>query len=114
MDIKQALEIVVNGHHLTAEQMRDRMRQIMTGKAEDAQIGAFLVALRIKGESIDEIAAAVAVMRELVTGVDIVADHLVDIVGTVAMSQICLTSPRRPVSWLQLRVAMLQSTATAL
>ena len=82
MDIKQALEIVVNGHHLTAEQMRDSMRQIMTGKAEDAQIGAFLVALRIKGESIDEIAAAVAVMRELVTGVDIVADHLVDIVGT--------------------------------
>ena len=62
--------------------MRSVMRQIMTGQASEAQIGAFLVALRMKGESIDEIAGAVEVMRELATGVEVSGDYLVDIVGT--------------------------------
>ena len=53
MDIKQALETVVNGENLSAAEMRDVMRQIMTGNAGDAQIGGFLIALRMKGESID-------------------------------------------------------------
>ena len=52
MDIKQALENVVLGKNLSASEMRDVMRQIMTGNATEAQIGAFLVALRMKGESI--------------------------------------------------------------
>jgi anthranilate phosphoribosyltransferase len=82
MDIKQALELVVLGTNLSAAEMRDVMRQIMTGNATDAQIGAFLVALRMKGESIDEIAGAVEVMRELVTGVNVSGEGLVDIVGT--------------------------------
>ena len=82
MDINQALEIVVNKDHLNAESMRDVMRQIMTGQATQAQIGAFLVALRMKGETIDEIAGAVEVMRELATGVEVSGDYLVDIVGT--------------------------------
>ncbi|MDA9240603.1 anthranilate phosphoribosyltransferase [bacterium] len=82
MDIKQALETVVLGTNLCAEEMRDVMRQIMTGNATEAQIGAFLVALRMKGESIDEIAGAVEVMRELVTGVKVSGEGLVDIVGT--------------------------------
>ncbi|ETN93684.1 Anthranilate phosphoribosyltransferase [Gammaproteobacteria bacterium MOLA455] len=82
MDIKQALEIVVLGTHLSAPEMRDVMRQIMTGNASDAQIGAFLIALRMKGESIDEIAGAVEVMRELATGVKVSGEGLVDIVGT--------------------------------
>lgn len=82
MDIKIALETVVNGSNLSASDMGDVMRQIMTGNADDAQIGAFLVALRIKGESIDEIAAAVEVLRELATGVQVSGDYLVDIVGT--------------------------------
>jgi anthranilate phosphoribosyltransferase len=54
----------------------------MTGNASEAQIGAFLVALRMKGESIDEIAGAVEVMRELATGVKVSGQGLVDIVGT--------------------------------
>ncbi len=58
------------------------MRQIMTGQCDDAQIGAFLVALRMKSESIDEIVGAVTVMRELATGVKINDPHAVDIVGT--------------------------------
>lgn len=82
MDIKTALEAVVSGQHLSSMKMRDVMRQIMTGHATEAQIGAFLVALRIKGETIDEIAGAVEVMRDLATGVEVSGDYLVDIVGT--------------------------------
>ena len=82
MDIKQALEAVVLGKNLSAAEMRDVMRQIMTGNATEAQIGGFLVALRMKGESIEEIAGAVEVMRELVTGVKVSGEGLVDIVGT--------------------------------
>ena len=82
MDIKTALEAVVSGQNLSAAAMRDVMRQIMTGQATEAQIGAFLVALRVKGETIDEIAGAVEVMRELATGVQVSGDYLVDIVGT--------------------------------
>ena len=82
MNITQALESVVNNQNLAAAEMRSVMRQIMTGQASEAQIGAFLVALRMKGESIDEIAGAVEVMRELATGVEVSGDYLVDIVGT--------------------------------
>lgn len=82
MDINQALAIVVNNEHLDAASMRDVMRQIMTGQATEAQIGGFLVALRMKGETIDEIAGAVEVMRELATGVEVSGEFLVDIVGT--------------------------------
>ena len=82
MEIKQALPLIINQEDLTRDAMRDVMRQIMSGGASDAQIGAFLVALRIKGESIDEITGAVEVMRELVIGVEIYGDNLVDIVGT--------------------------------
>jgi len=82
VDITQALDTVVNNQNLAAAEMRDVMRQIMTGQATAAQVGAFLVALRMKGESIDEIAGAVEVMRELATGVEVSGDYLVDIVGT--------------------------------
>ena len=82
MDITQALDRVVNNKHLESAAMRDVMRQIMTGQATPAQIGGFLVALRMKGETIDEIAGAVEVMRELATGVEVSGDYLVDIVGT--------------------------------
>jgi anthranilate phosphoribosyltransferase len=59
------------------------MRTIMTGGATPAQIGGFLIGLRMKGESVTEIAAAAAVMRELASGVSIGdLSHTVDIVGT--------------------------------
>ncbi len=67
---------------LSLEEMKAVMRQIMTGEATDAQIGAFLMGLRMKGESLDEITGAVMVMRELASGVDVGGEHLVDIVGT--------------------------------
>ena len=82
MDIKQALARVVEQQDLTTEEMTAVMRQIMTGECDDAQIGAFLVALRMKGETIDEIVGAVTVMRELASGVKVEAENAVDIVGT--------------------------------
>ena len=82
MVIKQALSLVMEGQHLSREIMFDAMAQIMSGGATDAQIGAFLVGLRLKGETIDEITGAVEVMRQLATKVNINGEHLVDIVGT--------------------------------
>jgi len=83
MNIQEALATVVDHIDLSTEQMNDVMRQIMTGGATDAQIGGFLVALRMKSESLDEITGAAMVMRELVTPVVVEnRRHLVDIVGT--------------------------------
>ncbi|TVP57592.1 MAG: anthranilate phosphoribosyltransferase [Halomonadaceae bacterium] len=82
MDMKAALARVVDRLDLSTEQMQSVMRIIMKGEATDAQIGAFLVALRMKSESIDEITGATMVMRELATPVTIKAHPLVDIVGT--------------------------------
>jgi anthranilate phosphoribosyltransferase len=62
--------------------MQAVMGQIMNGEATDAQIGAFLMGLRLKGETVDEITGAVMVMRELASGVDVSGENLVDIVGT--------------------------------
>ena len=63
MDIKKAVNVVLNGHDLQVNEMREVMMQIMSGKATDAQIGGFLVGLRIKGETVDEITGAAQVMR---------------------------------------------------
>lgn len=82
MDIKQALAHVAEGEHLSTEQMVSVMRQIMSGQASDAQIGALLMGLRMKGETVDEITAAASVMRELAVPVVIGATDAVDIVGT--------------------------------
>ena len=78
MDIKQALARVVDQIDLTTEEMQLVMRQIMTGQCTDAQVGGFLVALRMKSESIDEITGAAQVMRELASQVEIRAERLVD------------------------------------
>ena len=69
MDIKTALGKVVDQLDLSTEEMQDVMRQIMTGQCTDAQIGGFLVALRMKSETLDEITGAALVMRELASGV---------------------------------------------
>ncbi|MGK0442912.1 MAG: anthranilate phosphoribosyltransferase [Pseudohongiellaceae bacterium] len=82
MDIKTAINELIEGHSLNKTAMMTVMRQIMTGEATDAQIAGFLVALRIKGETIDEISGAAQVMRELATPVSVTGNHLVDIVGT--------------------------------
>ncbi|MFC6634441.1 anthranilate phosphoribosyltransferase [Microbulbifer taiwanensis] len=82
MNIQQAIAKLVDGEHLSRAEMRETMGQIMRGEAEEAQIGALLVALRIRGETVDEIAGAVEMMRELAKKVELDLTNAVDIVGT--------------------------------
>jgi anthranilate phosphoribosyltransferase len=82
MDIKRAVQQVLLGNDLKIDEMRKVMTQIMSGKATDAQIGGFLVGLRIKGETTDEIIGAAQIMRELSLTLKIDNQNLVDIVGT--------------------------------
>lgn len=87
MDIKQALNRIATHGHLSQEEMQQVMRQVMTGECTDSQIGAFLMGLRMKGETIEEITGAAQIMRELVTPVDMTAPHLVDTCGTGGSGQ---------------------------
>src|SRR5690606_31762045 len=82
MDIKTALARIVENIDLTTDEMISVMRQVMTGEATQAQIGALLVGLRMKGESLDEITGAATVMRELASKVQVSGDYLVDTCGT--------------------------------
>ncbi len=82
MQIKEALSVLAERQDLSRENMTSVMTEVMSGGATDAQIGALLMALRMKGETIDEIAAAAAVMRSLATSVPVSGEHLVDLVGT--------------------------------
>lgn len=82
MDMKQALKVVVENRNLSESEMMAVMELIMTGQASEAQIGGFLVALRMKGETIDEITGAARVMRKLATRVSVNAENLVDTCGT--------------------------------
>ena len=82
MNIQHVLQQLLDKQALTFEEMRDVMHFIMSGSATDAQIGGFLIALRCKGETIDEIAAAVEVMRELANKVTVNGAHIIDTCGT--------------------------------
>ncbi|MEQ1488797.1 MAG: anthranilate phosphoribosyltransferase [Methylotenera sp.] len=83
MSFSQILNQVINGQNLSFDVMQTTMRQVMAGELTHAQIAGLLVALRIKGETVDEIAAAASVMRELSTKVNIHdASHLIDTCGT--------------------------------
>jgi anthranilate phosphoribosyltransferase len=82
MDIQTALASIAEQQNLSTEEMAEVMRQIMSGNTTDVQIGAFLLGMRIKGETIDEIVGGVQVLREFASGVDVSGPNLVDIVGT--------------------------------
>jgi anthranilate phosphoribosyltransferase len=82
MDIQSAIRAAVARHDLSFDDMRDAMRAIMSGDATQAQIAGFLIALRMKGETIDEIAAAASVMRELAVHVEVDVHPLIDTCGT--------------------------------
>lgn len=82
MNMQEAIAKVIEGDDLRRDEMADAMNQIMSGEATDAQIGAFLIALRLKGESVDEIAGAAAVMREKATPIATKHDVIVDTCGT--------------------------------
>ncbi|MFH1126918.1 MAG: anthranilate phosphoribosyltransferase [archaeon] len=80
--IKEAISAVVEGKDLTEKETIEVFTEIMEGKATDAQIAAFLVALRLKGETIDEITGAVRVMRKKAMKIAPKVDMLVDTCGT--------------------------------
>lgn len=82
MDMPSAMRAVIEGRHLTPEEMTAVMHEIMSGAASPAQIGGFLVGLRAKGETVDEITAAARVMRMLATPVEVPKEGLVDTCGT--------------------------------
>ena len=79
--IKEAIQTLVSGRSLTREETAAAMDEMMEGKASPTQLGAFLVAMRMKGETADEIAGMVSVMRNKALHVD-TAGPLLDIVGT--------------------------------
>lgn len=82
--IKDAINTVVTGKDLDEAAMVAVMNEIMSGDATDAQIGSFITALRMKGETVGEITGAARVMREKATRIDAVdpGEILVDVVGT--------------------------------
>ncbi|MFC3852482.1 anthranilate phosphoribosyltransferase [Salinispirillum marinum] len=82
MNIQQALARVAEHGHLDQDEMQTVMRQIMTGECTPAQIGAFLMGLRLNGESLEEITGAATVMRELSTKIAVDTNGLVDTCGT--------------------------------
>lgn len=81
MNIQEALTRLGEGHDLTGEEMRSVMSEIMSGDATPAQIGGFLMAMRVKGETVGEIAAAVSILRDKMVRV-VAPDNAIDIVGT--------------------------------
>jgi anthranilate phosphoribosyltransferase len=82
MDMREAIRAVVAGRDLTQAEMDGAMRAIMSGAATPAQIGGFLVALRMKGETVGELTAAARVMREFAVRVAAHGPHLIDTCGT--------------------------------
>ncbi len=82
MNLQQAIRAVTEKRDLTEDEMTEVMRLIMTGEATQAQIGGFLIGLRMKGETIDEITAAAKVMRFLAEKVEVSGPNLVDTCGT--------------------------------
>jgi anthranilate phosphoribosyltransferase len=82
MDMPAAIARVIGAEDLNQQEMTEVMKLIMTGEATPAQIGGFLVGLRIKGETVQEITGAATVMRELATPVSVDTEGLVDTCGT--------------------------------
>ena len=82
MTIREALARVIDRHDLTADQMAEVVGEIMDGQATPAQIGGLLVALRMKGETVDEIVGAARAMRARMIGVDFSGDPTAPIIDT--------------------------------
>ncbi len=80
--IKETIAKAVEGQDLTQEEMEGTMEEIMSGHATPAQIGSFITALRIKGETVEEITGAATVMRAKAVRIDLNGDILLDTCGT--------------------------------
>ncbi|MDY6828319.1 MAG: anthranilate phosphoribosyltransferase [Pseudomonadota bacterium] len=82
MNIQRALARAIEGQHLAAHEMSAVMHQVMSGACTPAQIGGWLIAMRMKGETAEELAGAAQVMRELSTKVPVRSPVVVDTCGT--------------------------------
>ena len=80
--IQEAIAKLVEKKNLTQQEAEQVMNEVMEGKATDAQIAAFLISLRMKGETIEEITACAKIMREKANSINPKADYLVDTCGT--------------------------------
>ncbi|HBH86540.1 MAG TPA: anthranilate phosphoribosyltransferase [Syntrophaceae bacterium] len=80
--IKEAIAKVVNKNDLQESEMMEVMNEIMEGKATPAQIASFITALRIKGETVDEVTGAARIMKQKATRIDARSSIIVDTCGT--------------------------------
>jgi anthranilate phosphoribosyltransferase len=80
--LTRSIDALAGGHDLTRRQTSAVLAEIMTGNASEVQIAAFLIALRTKGETVQELAGLAATMRELATPVSVARDDLLDTAGT--------------------------------
>lgn len=80
--IKEAIAKVIKGTDITEAEMIEVMNEVMTGAASPAQIGSFITALRMKGETVDEITGAAKVMRDKATKVEAPVADIIDTCGT--------------------------------
>ena len=82
MNITSAISKITSGSNLKESEMSDVMLDLLEGRATDAQIGAFLIALDMKGETVEEVLGAAKIMRKLSAKVEVNKDKLVDTCGT--------------------------------
>jgi anthranilate phosphoribosyltransferase len=80
--VTQAIDLVASGGDLTSEQARHVLKEIMSDAVDEVQTAAFLIALRTKGETVDELAGLATTMRELALRVEVPGDELLDTAGT--------------------------------
>jgi len=80
--IKEAIEKIVANEDLRESEMMEAMDEVMEGKATPAQIAAFITALRMKGETVEEVTGAARIMRQKATRIDARSPIIVDTVGT--------------------------------
>jgi anthranilate phosphoribosyltransferase len=80
--VTEAINLVASGADLSVEQTRDVLREIMSGAVDEPQTAAFLIALRTKGETVDELTGLAETMRELALRVEVSGDDLIDTAGT--------------------------------
>ena len=111
--LTRAIDAVASGTDLSAEQAQEVLAEIMAGEVGEAQTAAFLIALRAKGETVDELTGLARTMRELAVPVEVERDDLLDTAGHGRRRCRPSTSRRRPPSWRRAPDAASQSTATA-
>src|ERR1700745_4316310 len=80
--ITRAIDALAGGHDLTLEESAGVLSEIMAGNASEVQIGAFLIALRTKGETVDELAGLARTMRAMAVRVQPSRDELLDTAGS--------------------------------